>query len=466
MTGEPRHHFRYPFGMTEREFALDVVRKLQQAGFQALWAGGCVRDELLGLTPDDYDIATDARPDQLRPLFKRRNEIGASFGVVQVIGPRGDDRDWLTVEVAAFRSDGTYTDGRRPDAVVFSSPEEDAKRRDFTINGMFFDPLKNELIDYVGGRADLDAKVLRAIGDPAARFTEDKLRILRAVRMASRFSLDIDPATLAAARRMADQIRVVSAERIAEELRKLLTHPNRARGLRLLREFGLIEPVLPELVPTFTLPQGPPAAPTGTLWDHTVRVVEELRGVVSFPLAFAAVLHDAGKPRVFARTAEKYTFHSHEHVGRQMAEKIADRLRLSVAEKTRLAWLVEKHQYLADAPTMRPSRLKPVLVYPGIRELLELHRADAVASERSLDHVEFCERMLRDTPPEELNPPPVLTGDDLIAMGLTPGKEFKRLLDAVREAQLEGQVRTADEAAALVSRLRSAPPPAPGTAPG
>jgi poly(A) polymerase len=466
--------------MTEREFALDVVRKLQQAGFTALWAGGCVRDELLGLTPADYDVATNARPEQLRPLFKRRNEIGASFGVVQVIGPKGDDGEWLTIEVATFRSDVSYSDGRRPDAVVFSTPEEDAKRRDFTINGMFFDPVKSELIDYVGGQADLDAKVLRAIGDPAARFTEDKLRILRAVRIATRFDLTIDPATLAAAKRMAHEIRVVSPERIAEELRKLLVHPNRARGVRLLREFDLVEPILPELVPTFTLPQGPPTAPTGTLWDHTVRVVEELGGLtpparqVSFPLAFAALLHDVGKPRVFARTPDRYTFHGHEHVGRQMAEQIADRLRLSTAEKVRVAWLVEKHMYLADAPTMRLSKLKPILVHPGIGELLALHRADALASGKSLEHVEFCERMLRDTPREVLNPPPVLTGEDLIALGMTPGPEFKRLLDAVREAQLEGHVRTKEEGLRLVEKLLrewgkwppgGQPPPAPGTLP-
>lgn len=451
--------------MTEREFALDVVRRLQQAGFAALWAGGCVRDELLGLTPADYDVATDARPDQLRPLFKHRNEIGASFGVVQVIGPRGDDGEWLTVEVATFRSDGTYTDGRRPDSVVFSSPEEDAKRRDFTVNGMFFDPVKEQLIDYVGGQADLSAKVLRAIGNPTERFTEDKLRILRAVRMATRFDLAIDPETQAAATQMAAQISAVSPERIAEELRKLLTHPNRARGFRLLREFGLVEPVLPEMVPAFTLPQGLPSAPTGTLWDHTVRVVEELKGPVSFTLALAAILHDVGKPRTFARTPDRYTFHRHEHVGKQMAEAIADRLRLSTAEKTRIAWLVEKHQYLADAPTMRASKLKPVLVHPGVRELLELHRADALASGKGLDHVTFCERVLRDTPPEELNPAPAVTGDDLIAMGLKPGREFKRLLDAVREAQLEGQIRSKAEGLKFVCELRSAPPPAPGTPP-
>ena len=456
--------------MTEREFALEVVRKLQGAGFTALWAGGCVRDELLGSAPQDYDVATSAKPEQLRPIFKRCNEIGAHFGVVQVIGPRGEDRDWLTVEVATFRSDGVYIDGRRPETVVFSSPKEDAQRRDFTVNGMFFDPVKNELIDFVGGRADLDAKVLRAIGDPVARFTEDKLRILRAARMATRFDLAIDPTTHDAAQRMAAEIRVVSAERIAEELRKLLMHRNRARGLRLLRELALIEPILPELVPTYTLPQGLPAAPTGTLWDHIVRVMECLETKASFPLAFAAVLHDVGKPRVFARTAERYTFHGHEKVGAEMTARIAERLKLSNAEMTRLCWLVEKHQYLAEAPTMRMSRLKPILVHPGIGELLALHRADADASGKNLAHIEFCERILREMPPEELNPPPAVTGEDLIALGLKPGPDFKRLLDAVREAQLEGRVRTKEEGLKLVEELlrewQKEPPPSPGSTTG
>ncbi len=449
--------------MTERDFALDVVRKLQKAGFTALWAGGCVRDELLGLTPQDYDVATNAEPKHLPTIFKRRNEIGAHFGVVQVIGPRGDDGEWLTVEVATFRLDGPYGDGgRRPDWVKFCNPDEDAKRRDFTINGMFFDPVKGELIDHVGGRADLDAKILRAIGHPEDRFAEDKLRILRAVRMAARFDLAIDPDTLTAAQRMAPEIRVVSAERIAEELRKLLTHRNRARGVRLLRGFELIEPILPELVPAFTLPQGKPDATTGTLWDHTVRVVEELGETASFPLAFAAILHDVGKSVVWARENDKYTFHGHEHVGKRMAETIADRLRLSTAEKTRIAWLVEKHMYLADAPTMRLSKLKPILVHPGIGELLALHRADAVASGKSLDHVEFCERVLREMPPEELNPSPAVTGDDLITLGMKPGREFKRLLEAVREAQLEGRIRTKEQGLELVRALR-VPPPAPET---
>jgi poly(A) polymerase len=240
--------------------------------------------------------------------------------------------------------------------------------------------------------------------------------------------------------------------------------------VNLLREFGLIEPVLPELAPTFELPQGLPAAPTGTLWEHQLQVLELLDYVgpslmrragdeVSFPLAFAALLHDVGKPQVFARTPDRYTFHHHEQAGKRIVEKIADRLKLSTAEKTRLAWLVEKHQYLADAPSMRLSKLKPILVHPGIGELLALHRADALASGHGLQHVEFCERMLRDMPPAELNPEPVITGDDLIAMGLEPGREFKRLLDAVREAQLEGRVRSKADGLKLATELRQAPHP-------
>jgi poly(A) polymerase len=418
--------------MTEREFALDVVRKLQKAGFTALWAGGCVRDELLGLTPADYDVATNAEPKHLRPLFKHRNEIGAHFGVVQVIGPRGDHGKWLTVEVATFRLDGPYGDGgRRPDWVKFCNPDEDAKRRDFTINGMFFDPVKQELIDHVGGRADLHAKVLRAIGDPTARSTEDKLRILRAVRMATRFDLAIDPATLAAAQRMAPEIQVVSAERIAEELRKLFVHRNRVRGVRLLREFGLLEVLFPEVTQTSNL-------------DRVVRIVENLGERASFPLGLTVLLLDVGKPN---------------------AEFIADRLRLSTAEKTRIAFLVEKQRYLVGALTMRLSKLKPILVHAGIDELLALHRAIALADGGSDEHVAFCERMIRDIPPEELNPPPAVTGDDLIAMGLKPGREFKRLLDAVRDAQLEGQIRTKSDGLQLVRELRSGAPPASGTPP-
>jgi putative nucleotidyltransferase with HDIG domain len=456
--------------MTERDFATDVVRRLRSAGYEALWAGGCVRDELLGLTPKDYDVATSARPEQVQALFRRTIAVGASFGVVEVLGPR-TPRGPLKVQVATFRSDVSYSDGRHPDAVVFSSAREDALRRDFTVNGMFFDPLEDRLVDYVGGQDDLKAGLIRAIGDPAQRFAEDKLRMLRAVRLAARFDFAIDAATASAVKEMASQIGAVSAERIADELRKLLVDPHRARGVRLFLDLGLAEPILPELLPMRGLPQGPPRPggpplpPPGMpgegcdksandLWEHTLCVLDELGHGPSFPLALAALLHDVGKPRTVGRTPERYTFHTHEHVGKRMAGDICLRLKLSNDERERVEWLVEKHQILADSRRMRPSKLKPLLAHPGIDELFALHRADALASNRDTDHVDFAEQLRKDWAEKgELNPPPVITGDDLIALGLEPGPVFKKLLDAVREAQLEGTVRTGEEALELVKRL-------------
>jgi tRNA nucleotidyltransferase/poly(A) polymerase len=438
--------------MTEREFATDVVRRLREAGHLALWAGGCVRDQLLGREPHDYDVATDARPEQVQALFRRTVAVGASFGVVEVLGPRTPAGP-LKVQVATFRSDVSYSDGRHPDEVVFASPQEDAQRRDFTINGMFFDPLDNRLIDYVGGQADLQARVLRAIGDPVKRFTEDKLRMLRAVRMATRFQLAIDPATADAIRAMAAQIGVVSAERVAEEMRKLLVDPQRARGVNLWLDLGLIETVLPELLPMKGLPQGPPGAPTSDLWDHVMRVLDLLGPAPSFPLAFAALLHDVGKPRTVGRTPDRYTFYYHEHVGRRLATDICLRLKLSNDERERIEWLVEKHQFLCDVHAMRTSKLKVTLNHPGIHELLALHRADALASGRSTEHVDYCDKLLREWTTIDLNPPPLLTGHDLTRLGLEPGPRFKRLLDAVREAQLEGTITTPKQALELVERL-------------
>jgi poly(A) polymerase len=438
--------------ITEREFAVAVVRRLHEAGHQALWAGGCVRDELLGLVPKDYDVATDARPEQVKRLFPRNVAVGEAFGVVKAIGPRRGNV-FLQVEVATFRTDVGYTDGRRPDEVVFSSPREDALRRDFTINGMFFDPLENKLIDYVGGQDDLRAHILRAIGDPVLRFGEDKLRMLRAARIATRFALTIEPATEAGIRAMAPQITIVSVERIAAELRELLVHPRRVRGLNLLMDLGLARPILPELLPMKGLPQGPPQQPTGDLWDHTLCVMELLGPAPSFTLAMGALLHDVGKPRTVGRTPERYTFHSHEHVGARLADELCQRLKLSNAERERIAWLVEKHQYLADARRLRPSKLKTILAHPGIDELLALHRADALASGRDIDHVEYCETLLQQWTDADLFPPPLLTGDDLKRRGLTPGPSFKTLLDAVREAQLDGTIRTAVEAWELVERM-------------
>ncbi len=438
--------------MTEREFAISVVRRLQEAGHQALWAGGCVRDELLGLVPKDYDVATNARPEQVRRLFRRTVAVGISFGVVEVLGPRTNPEP-LKVQVATFRSDVGYSDGRRPDQVVFSSAQEDALRRDFTINGMFYDPLHDKLLDYVGGQEDLKARVLRAIGDPAVRFEEDKLRLLRAVRIATRFDLAIDPATASAIQAMAGKITVVSAERIAEELRQLLVHPRRSRGLNLLLDLGLVHAILPELVPMKGLPQGPPGAPDGDLWNHVLKVLDLLGPAPSVPLALGTLLHDVGKPRTLGRTPERYTFYYHEHVGSRMADDLAVRLKLSNDERKRIVWLVEKHQYLCDAQHMRPSKLKTILIHPGIRELLALHRADALAWGRSTEHVEYCEFLLDTLTPEELNPLPLITGDDLKQLGLEPGPRYKKILDAVRETQLEGTITTRAQALELVDGL-------------
>jgi poly(A) polymerase len=438
--------------MTEREFAIEVVRRLREAGHEALWAGGCVRDELLGQVPKDYDVATAAPPEQVCRLFRRALTVGMSFGVVEVLGPRTPEGP-LRVQVATFRSDVSYSDGRHPDAVVFSSAREDALRRDFTINGMFFDPLENRLIDFVGGREDLDRRVLRAIGDPALRFTEDKLRLLRAVRMATRFDLTLDPATETAVKAMASQISVVSEERIADELRKMLICPQRARGVQLLADVDLAAPILPEILPMQGLPQGLPDAPTGDLWTHVLKVLGLLGPEASFPLALAALLHDVGKPRTVGRTPDRYTFYYHEHVGARMAAEICQRLKISNAERERVAWLVEKHQFLCDVRQMRTSKLKMTLVHPGIGELLALHRADALASDRPTEHVEYCEYLLREWPLEVLNPPPLLTGHDLTRHGLEPGPQFKRLLDAVREAQLDGTITTGKQALDMVDRL-------------
>jgi poly(A) polymerase len=407
--------------MTPREFAVEVVRKLRDADYQAFWAGGCVRDLLLGRAPNDYDVATDARPEQVRRVFRRTIRVGEAFGVVRVL-EEGRVAAPLGIEVATFRSDGDYSDGRHPDRVTFSSAREDALRRDFTINGMFFDPIAEQVIDYVGGRADLEAGILRAIGDPAERFREDKLRLLRAVRFATRFQLRLDPATADAVKAMADQIMVVSAERIAEELRKLLTDPRRADGVHLLAEVRLVGPILPELRESLT---------AGGDWPHLLRVVERLPADAGFPLALAALLH---------------------RIGRERAAEACLRLKLSNAERERVEWLVENHRALIDAESQRPSRLYPVLVQPGIADLLALHRADAEAEGQGTGHVEHCERLLRDVPREMLNPPPLLTGDDLKAHGLNPGPAFKRLLDAVRTAQLDGEVKTKEESLALVDR--------------
>ena len=397
-----------------REFAEEVVRRLRRAGYQSLWAGGCVRDLILGQTPSDYDVATDARPEQVTAILPFRTiPVGISFGVVRVNHPR---RRGIEVEIATFRNDGAYLDGRRPESVAFSTAEEDAARRDFTINGMFLDPLTGDLIDYVGGRADLDERILRAIGEPAARFREDKLRLLRAIRFASRFGLTIEPETGAAIRAMSAEVVAVSPERIAQELRRMLVHPARALAIRLAMEAGLVAAILPEL-------QSSEAMESGEMF----RVLEALPDAASFPLAFAALLNELRPDAVDA---------------------ICRRLRLSNADRERITWLVGSRSALVGAGAMPRSRLKRILSHAGIGELLELHRAKAVATNGDLSDVEFCRDYLERQPEGPIDPPPLVTGADLVKQGLKPGPHFARILDEIRDAQLEGSLRSHEDALA------------------
>jgi len=433
-----------------RDFATGVVERLRGAGFQALWAGGCVRDLALGLTPSDYDVATDARPEQVMGRFRKRTvPLGESFGVVRVRGPHGSGHE---VEVATFRSDGAYVDGRRPESVVFSSPRLDAERRDFTINGMFLDPFSGEVIDYVGGRADLRDRVLRAIGDPEARFREDKLRLLRAVRFAARFGLKIDPATRTAVVRMAHELPVVAAERVAQEVRKMLVHETRAAAMDLMLQTRLTAAVLPPVVAMKGVFQGKPVQPEGDLWDHTLLVLDRLPPAPSFPLAFAALLHDVGKPPTRAQHHGRDSFHHHEQVGRDIAGDLCRHLKLSNSERERVTWLVEYHQYLGEAKKLREAKLKRVLARPGIEDLLALHRADALATSGDTSQIDYCEYYRTEQPAGPINPPPLLSGHDLARHGLPPGPLYKTVLEQVYEAQLERAVGSKREALDWIDR--------------
>lgn len=402
----------------QREFAVDVVRRLTSSGFKALWAGGCVRDHLLGKTPQDYDVATNATPEQIRKVFRGRKtlDVGASFGVIVVVAPNKAAGD---VEVATFRSDGTYSDGRRPDSVTFSSPEEDAQRRDFTINGMFFDPLEQKVFDFIGGERDLADGVIRAIGDPHDRVREDKLRMLRAVRFTAAFEFRLDETTKSAVREMAQQIHVVSAERIAAELRRMLTDRHRHLAIQLADEVGLLREFLPEVDvsnPNFTV---------------TLAALRLLQQPV-FELALAMLLRKVLDIPTICR-----------------------RLRLSNDELEKTAWLVEHQHVLLTAERQTLAQLKRLLAHPFRDDLLAFMRACLLAKHADLQPVLFCEHFLETTPPEVLNPPALVTGNDLIALGLQPGPQFKQWLDELRDAQLNGELSNRDEAVAFI-QARSA----------
>ena len=431
--------------MASRELADRICVKLQQSGHQAYLVGGCVRDVLLGKNPSDYDISTDARPERVQELFPRSVAVGAKFGVILVV-ENGDE-----VEVATFRSDIGYTDGRHPDHVVYAdSPQDDVRRRDFTINGLLMDPRTREVLDFVDGRADLRAGVVRAIGDPHVRFAEDKLRMMRAVRFAARFNFRIDPGTLAAAKLLAPQVTQVSPERIREELTKLLTEGAARRGFELLDETGLLQVVLPDIARMKGVEQPPQYHPEGDVWIHTRMMLEKLQPNCSPTLAWGVLLHDVGKPATFSPATGPGTrirFDGHAEVGTRMAERICREFRFSNDDTEQIGLLVANHMRFIDVRQMRQATLKRFARLPRFEDHLELHRLDCLSSHGSLEAYDFVQQFLANTPPEQVRPPRLVTGNDLKDMGISPGPRFKEILLAVEEAQLDGQF--SDRQAAL-----------------
>jgi poly(A) polymerase len=437
--------------LISKQAAVNVVRTLRESGHQAYLAGGCVRDLLLGREPADYDVATDATPDEVMNIFPQTWAVGAQFGVVLV--PFEEERNEVT-EVATFRSDGLYTDGRHPDEVQYTKrPEEDVRRRDFSINGLLFDPVEEHVLDFVGGRKDLQAGVIRCIGEPQRRFTEDKLRLLRAVRFAARFGYKIEPQSFAAMRELAPQIHVVSRERVREELSKMLTEGHARRAFELLDESGLLREVLPEVERMKGVQQPRQFYPEGDVWVHTLMILESLPHPCSRTLAWGALLHDVGKPATFRVAPDRIRFDGHVEVGVAMATEICRRFRMSNDDTEQIAALVANHMRFADVPRMKQSTLKRFMRLPRFDEHLALHRMDCLASHGDLTLYEFMRLRFEHTPAEQIRPTPLITGHDLIDMGLRPGPAYKDVLAAAEDAQLEGRVETKEQALEFVKQL-------------
>ena len=444
-----------------REFANSIVQTLRQRGFQAYLVGGCVRDLLLKREPKDLDISTNATPAQVMAIFPETYAVGAQFGVVLIPVPReqpsGSEEpvpeNTPAIEVATFRSDMGYSDGRHPDEVRFSQDaREDVLRRDFTINGMLLDPASGEVLDYVGGRNDLEAGIIRTIGDPDERFGEDKLRMLRAVRFAARFEYQIEPETFAAMRKLGAQISVVSRERVRDELTRILTEGHGRRGFLLLDECGLLHEVLPEISAMKGVEQPPQFHPEGDVFVHTLLLLEHLPQPCPATLAWGALLHDVGKPATFRVAPDRIRFDGHVDVGMKMAEEICDWLRFSTRDTEQIVALVEHHMRFAHVTRMNQSTLKRFLRLPQFEEHLALHRADCLASHGNLATYEFVREKLQETPPEQMRPVPLVGGDDLIAAGYAPGPKFREILNAVEDAQLEGRLPSKDDAMEFVRR--------------
>ena len=424
-----------------REGAVRVVRALQERGFQALFAGGCVRDHLLGILPQDYDIATDADCGTVMDIFPNAREVGAHFGVVIV---QVDGHDY---EVARFRRDLGYSDGRRPDQVVFSDSREDALRRDFTVNGMFMDPIEDRIIDYVGGQEDLRSGRVRAIGPPEQRFREDRLRMIRAIRFGSRYGWKLDAEMFRSIRRFSGSIDEISAERVRDELLKVLTEGGAPLGVRWLIDSGLMASILPEVVRMQGLQQPRIFHPEGDVLTHTLIML----GIVKTPspeLAMGVLLHDVGKPRTL-EVSDRIRFNNHDRIGGQMAAEICKRLHFSLDSTEHIVRLVSDHHQFMHVRRMRPSRLKRFLRTHRFEEHLELHRVDCLACHGNLENYEFCKKAVDEFGPEDIRPAPLISGQDLIRLGYAPGPAFKRALTAVEDAQLEGTIDSRESALAV-----------------
>jgi poly(A) polymerase len=453
----------------EYRAALTIAQRLQALGYAAYFAGGCVRDLLLGRVPQDFDVATSATPDIVQQLFPRTEAVGAHFGVILVIDKIDDKR--IATEVATFRSDGAYSDGRRPNAVRFSTdPAEDVRRRDFTINGLLLDPIaferddaiESSVFDVVGGQADLAAGVIRAIGEPNLRFTEDKLRMLRAVRFAARLGFSIEPKTMAAIASQAAAIHQVSCERTRDELTKILTEGAARRGFELLDETGLLAEVLPEVKKLQGVEQPPQFHPEGDVWIHTLMLLEHLPAGSSATLAWGMLLHDIGKPATFTppdpnRPGDRIRFNGHVEVGIAIARAILTRLRFSNDECDQILALIKHHMQFGDVQKMKQSTVKRFLRLPHFDEHLALHYADVMSSHGMLDMYEYARENYEQMGEQEIKPRLLMTGEDLIAAGYRPGPRFREMLIAAEDAQLEGAVATREEALRLVKERFGAP---------
>jgi poly(A) polymerase len=438
--------------------AAEIVARLRAAGHHAYFVGGCVRDLLLGREPEDYDVATSAPPDLVLTLFDKTFAVGAHFGVVLVCSKASRNEEIVT-EVATFRNDGAYSDGRHPDAVRFSnSPEEDVKRRDFTINGMMLDPevlattgkASDAVLDFVGGMKDLNDGLIRAIGDPAARFAEDKLRMLRGVRFAARFAFDLEPATAGAIQELAPAVSQVSRERVREELTRMLTEGRARRAFELLEATGLLAQVLPEVAKMQGVAQPPQYHPEGDVWVHTLLLLEGLPAGCPAALAWAALLHDVGKPATFRIAPDRIRFDGHVEVGVRMAEEICRRLRFPNHETEQILLLIANHMRFAEVRKMKESTLKRFFRLPHFDQHLALHRLDCLSSHGSLDLYDFARQRFETLPQEQVRPPLLLTGKDLIEAGYLPGPQFTQMLATAEDAQLEGAVHTRDQALVLI----------------